>query len=174
MFADYELQAHRLVEEGRPITADVLGGIYFDLFKAYHGDALDYDEQSRATWARIPHFYSTPYYVYQYATCFASSAQLIQEIMSGSPASRDDAVRRYLPLLEASGSYHPITLLHRPGVDPRPPDPFLAVVDRLDSRLTALEASFARPCRSTHAASVAAGTPRSELPLSRRPRAGRF
>ena len=44
MFADYELQAHRLVEEGQPVTADVLGEIYFDLFKAYHGDAIDYDE----------------------------------------------------------------------------------------------------------------------------------
>ena len=48
--------------------------------KAYHGDAIDYDEQSRITWARIPHFYSTPYYVYQYATCFASSAQLMKQL----------------------------------------------------------------------------------------------
>ncbi len=79
MFADYELQAHRLVEEGKPVTADVLGEIYFDLLKTYHGDALDYDEASRVTWARIPHFYSTPYYVYQYATCFASSAQLMKQ-----------------------------------------------------------------------------------------------
>ena len=47
MFADYELQAHRLVEEGKPVTAEVLGEIYFGLLQAYHGDALDYDEQSR-------------------------------------------------------------------------------------------------------------------------------
>ena len=80
MFADYELQAHRLVEEGKPVTADVLGEIYFGLLKAYHGDAIDYDELSRVTWARIPHFYSTPYYVYQYATCFASSAQLMKQL----------------------------------------------------------------------------------------------
>ena len=86
MFADYELQAHRLAEEGRPVTADVLGEIYFGLLKAYHGDALDYDEASRFTWARIPHFYSTPYYVYQYATCFASSAQIMKEISSGAEA----------------------------------------------------------------------------------------
>src|SRR5215203_6581337 len=57
MFADYELQAHRLVEEGKPVTADVLSEIYFGLLKAYNGDAIDYDEQSRITWARIPHFY---------------------------------------------------------------------------------------------------------------------
>ena len=39
MFADYELQAHRLVEEGKPVTADVLSEIYFALLQAYHGDA---------------------------------------------------------------------------------------------------------------------------------------
>ena len=87
MFADYELQAHRLVEEGQPVTADALSEIYFDLLKAYHGDAIDYDELSRVTWARIPHFYSTPYYVYQYATCFASSAQLMKQLTSGAEPS---------------------------------------------------------------------------------------
>src|SRR5436853_4312814 len=68
LFADFELQGHRLVEEGRPVTADVLGEIYYGLLKAYNGPALDYDEQSRITWARIPPFYGTPYYVYPYAT----------------------------------------------------------------------------------------------------------
>src|SRR5262245_35912805 len=43
MFADYELQAHRLVEAGQPVTADTLGEIYFNLLKAYNGDAMDYD-----------------------------------------------------------------------------------------------------------------------------------
>ena len=88
LFADYELQAHRLVEDGQPVTADRLSDIYFNLFKAYHGDAIDYDDQTRVTWARIPHFYSTPYYVYQYATCFASSAQLMKQLTGASARSR--------------------------------------------------------------------------------------
>ena len=33
MFADYELQAHRLVEEGQPVTAEALGEIYFGLLQ---------------------------------------------------------------------------------------------------------------------------------------------
>src|SRR5262249_1663859 len=111
LFADYELQAHRLVEEGRPVTADALSEIYFGLVKAYHGDALDYDELSRVTWARIPHFYSTPYYVYQYATCFASSAQLMQQLTSGSETDRAAAIDRYLTLLRSGGSDHPMPLL---------------------------------------------------------------
>ena len=60
LFADYELQAHRMVEEGRPVTADSLGDVYFSLLQDSYGDALDHDELSRVTWARIPHFYASP------------------------------------------------------------------------------------------------------------------
>ena len=139
MFADYELQAHRLAEDGRPVTADVLGAIYVDLLKAYHGDALDYDDLSRVTWARIPHFFSTPYYVYQYATCFASSAQIMKQISTGSDRDRAAAVERYLTLLKAGGSDHPMTLLQRAGVDLSRPEPVQAVVEQLDTLVTRLE-----------------------------------
>ncbi len=143
LFADYELQAHRLVEEGRPVTAEGLGEIYFNLMKAYHGDALDYDELSRVTWSRIPHFYSTPYYVYQYATCFASSAQLMNQLTSGSSADRAAAIERYLTLLKSGGSDHPMTLLQRAGVDLSKPATVRAVVDQLDRLVTQLEDAIA-------------------------------
>jgi oligoendopeptidase F len=139
MFADYELQAHRRVEAGQPITADSLSEIYFSLLKAYHGDTLDYDEQSRVTWARIPHFYSTPYYVYQYATCYASSAQLMRRLTAGSDSDRAAAIVRYLTLLKSGGSDHPMTLLQRAGVDLSRPETVRAVVDQLDTLVTQLE-----------------------------------
>ncbi|MGE3513372.1 MAG: M3 family metallopeptidase, partial [Vicinamibacterales bacterium] len=139
MFADYELQAHRLVEQGKPVTADVLGEIYFGLMQTYHGDALDYDEESRATWARIPHFFSTPYYVYQYATCFASSAQLIAQMTQGSPREQSEAVERYLTLLKSGGSDYPMTLLQRAGVDLSRPETVRAVVTQLDTLVSRLE-----------------------------------
>jgi oligoendopeptidase F len=144
MFADFELQAHRLAEEGKPVTADVLGDIYFGLLQAYHGDALDYDQQSRITWARIPHFYQSPYYVYQYATCFASSAQLMNQLTSGSSSERDAALRRYLTLLEAGGSDHPMTLLQQAGVDLGQPEPIRAVVAQLDTLVSRLEQALNR------------------------------
>jgi oligoendopeptidase F len=143
MFADFELQAHRLAEEGKPITAEVLGDIYFGLLQAYHGDALDYDQQSRITWARIPHFYQSPYYVYQYATCFASSAQLMNQLTSGAASERGAALRRYLTLLEAGGSDHPMTLLQRAGVDLSQPAPIRAVVAQLDALVSRLENTLA-------------------------------
>ena len=139
MFADYELQAHRLAEEGKPVTAEVLSEVYFGLLKSYHGDAFDYDEQSRVTWARIPHFYSTPYYVYQYATCFASSAELIKQMTQGSAEERAAAVDRYLGLLRSGGSDHPMMLLQRAGVDLSKPETVRAVVDQLDTLVSQLE-----------------------------------
>jgi oligoendopeptidase F len=139
LFADFELQAHRLAEKGQAVTADVLGDIYFDLLKAYHGDALDYDDQLRLTWSRIPHFYSTPYYVYQYATCYASSAELMKQLTSGPEASRAAAVERYLTLLKSGGSDHPMALLKRAGVDLSKPETVRAVVDQLDALVTELE-----------------------------------
>jgi len=142
MFADYELQAHRLVEDGKPITAEALADIYFGLLKAYHGDALDYDELSRVTWARIPHFYSTPYYVYQYATCFASSAELMQQLSSETEAGRTAAVELYLTLLKSGGSDHPMALLKRAGVDLSRPETVRAVVDQLDRLVTQLETAI--------------------------------
>ena len=142
MFADFELQAHRLAEEGKPVTAEVLGDIYFGLLQDYHGDALDYDAQSRITWARIPHFYQSPYYVYQYATCFASSAQLMNQLTGGSSAEREAALRRYLTLLESGGSDHPMALLQRAGVDLSQPEPIRAVVSQLDTLVSRLEATL--------------------------------
>ena len=91
LFADYELRAHRLAEQDQPITAEILTEIYTQLLKDYYGDALDLNALTGLTWARIPHFFNSPYYVYQYATCFASAARIAQEIMAGGPERRPRA-----------------------------------------------------------------------------------
>ncbi len=139
LFADFELQAHRLVESGRPVTAEALSEIYFGLLRAYYGDALDYDDRVRHTWARIPHFFSTPFYVYQYATCFASSAEMMRHLTSGAASDRAAAVARYLDLLKAGGSDHPMVLLQRAGIDLSRPETIGAVVDQLDGLVGRLE-----------------------------------
>ena len=142
LFADYELQAHRLAEQGEPVTAETLSRIYFDLLKAYHGDSMTYDDMSKITWARVPHFYATPFYVYQYATCYASSAQLIQQITTGSTEERREGVDKFLSLLRAGGSDYPMNLLKRAGVDLGTPAPAEAVVAQLDKRVSQLEAEI--------------------------------
>lgn len=139
LFADFELQAHRLVEQDQPVTADVLSELYAGLLREYYGDVLDDEPLSRVTWARIPHFFSSPYYVYQYATCFASTAHLMQGIRDGSAATRAEGVARYLDLLRAGGSDYPMRLLARAGVDLSLPDTVMAVSQELDRLVAQLE-----------------------------------
>ena len=144
LFADFELQAHRLAEQGQPITAEVLDGIYQKLLHDYYGDAVAHDDLYKITWARIPHFYHSPYYVYQYATCFASSAQLFQEMTTGAPAARQAAVDRYLALLKSGGSDQPMKLLEKAGVDLTRRETVQAVIDQMDALVTQLEAEAAK------------------------------
>ena len=143
LFADFELQAHRLVEHEKPITSDTLSQIFRQLLRDYYGDALDEEPVSAVTWARIPHFFSTPYYVYQYATCFASTARLMQDLRSADPVRRGDAVARYLGLLRAGGSDYPMTLLSRAGIDLSQPDTVRAVATGLDALVDRLERELA-------------------------------
>jgi oligoendopeptidase F len=138
LFADFELAAHERVERDAPITSEVLNALYKERFDAYYGDAVDLEDLTPITWARIPHFFNSPYYVYQYATCFASAAKLAAEI-TGAPDTRDAALRRYLDLLSAGGSDHPMTLLKAAGVDLSSPDTVQAVIDQLDVLVTRLE-----------------------------------
>jgi oligoendopeptidase F len=139
LFADFELQAHRLVEQDQPITSEVLSGIYATLLHEYWGDALSPDARAQHTWARIPHFFQSPYYVYQYATCFASTAKLMEEIGGRDPFAKDRAVSRYLKLLQSGGSDHPMTLLKTAGVDLSQPETVRAVSAQLNGLVDRLE-----------------------------------
>ena len=144
LFADYELQAHRRVEQGEPITADVLSGIYAKLLKDYYGDAVAADDLYKYTWTRIPHFYNTPYYVYQYATCFASSAKLFKAMTTGDAASRAIATARYVTLLRSGGNDHPMKQLQKAGVDLTQRETVQAVVDQMDELVSQMETEAAK------------------------------
>jgi oligoendopeptidase F len=139
LFTEFELNAHHLVESGEPVTAEALGNLYGRLLDEYYGDTIDKDELYRVTWARIPHFFHSPYYVYQYATSFASSAKIFESIRAGS----GDAKSRYLKLLRSGGSDHPMTLLNKAGADLNDPATTLAVSHRLDELVNQLEEELA-------------------------------
>jgi oligoendopeptidase F len=144
LFADYELQAHRLVEQGQPVTPEALGAIYLRLLKEYYGDAVDVDELYKYTWSRIPHFFNSPYYVYQYATCFASSAKLVKDMTTGDAASQATATERYLTLLGSGGNDHPMKQLQKAGVDLTQRAAVQAVVDQLDELVSQMEVEAAK------------------------------
>ena len=139
LFADFEWQAHKMVEQGQPITAEVLQELYATLEHDYHGDAVVLDEYYHSTWSRISHFYGSPYYVYKYATCFASSARLVAEVLSQDEKTRAEATKRYLTLLKSGGNDYPNEQLLTAGVDLSQPETIQAVVTQLDNLVDRLE-----------------------------------
>lgn len=141
VFADFELEAHRMAERGEPITADSLNALYLGLLREYYGDKTDIDELYGITWSRIPHFYHSPYYVFQYATCFASSAKLLKDMHTGD---RQEVVDRYLTLLSSGGNDHPVTQLQKAGVDLTDPSTVQAVIDQMATLVDQLEVELKR------------------------------
>ena len=118
LFAEFELKAHQLAEQGETLTADVLSKIYYDLNKEYYGDAMIVDKAIEMEWSRVPHFYRH-YYVYQYATGFSAAIALSKRILEGG----ESAVQDYLKFLSGGSSTDPVSLLKIAGVDMSTPKP---------------------------------------------------
>jgi oligoendopeptidase F len=139
MFADFELEAHRTVERGQPITSETLQRLYLATLNDFFGASLDDQEWYRNTWASIPHFYGSPYYVYQYATSKAAASLLHQQLTRGSARERTAVTERYLELLSSGGNDHPIEQLRRAGVDFTTSEPVAALVAKMDELVGRLE-----------------------------------
>jgi oligoendopeptidase F len=139
MFADFELRAHREVEGDRPITAEVLQEIYLEVLESFFADALDDQHWYRNTWARIPHFYGSPYYVFQYATSKAAAILIHRRMTDGGERERSATVEAYLELLRSGGNDHPISQLQKAGVDFTTTEPTEALVAEMDGLVDRLE-----------------------------------
>lgn len=140
LFADYEYQAHKLVEEESPITAEILSNIMNELFRKYYGDTIEKDELLNVIWSRIPHFFNSPFYVYQYATCFASSSLLYENIIKEkNELYRKENLSKYIELISSGGNDFPMNQLLKAGVDLTSKETIKSVSKQLDSLLDKLE-----------------------------------
>ena len=135
LFADYEYQVSKRVEEGLSVTASDLCKIMHDLYWDYYEIDLNDEPYKDCVWAYIPHLFHSPFYVYQYATSYASSLALYQNVKEGKP----NAYEKYIGLLKSGGSNDPVELVAKAGVDLTKTDAFMAVVDRLNELLDELE-----------------------------------
>lgn len=118
MFAEFEMQTNKLVEDGKSLTADCLNKLYYELNCKYYGPEMVSDPEIAYEWARIPHFYYD-FYVYQYATGYSAAVAIAHAILKeGAPA-----VERYLKFLSGGCSKSPIDLLKIAGVNMEEPQP---------------------------------------------------
>ena len=121
LFAEFELRAHEMVEQGLPVTADALQELYAGLVRTYYGPDYALDEFDGMEWAYVPHFYYK-YYVFTYATGLSSGLAIAERVREqGEPA-----VEGLMEMLRGGNSAPPLELLARAGVDLTEPAPIEA------------------------------------------------
>lgn len=139
MFADFEWQAHQMIENNQAMTSDSLTELCEKLDEKYYGTETFTRDQKNIFWARIPHFYRSPFYVYQYATSFAASASLYQQVKQGLAKGDTSTLENYLNLLKSGGNNYPVEQLKIAGADLTQEATIKAVIDDLDTQVTELE-----------------------------------
>ena len=112
-FAKFEYEVSKLSEEQVPLDADRLAKLFKDIDDQFTGkDIYKYWEPGKLkyAWTRISHFFGSPFYVYQYATCAVAAQFIFQKMKEGNKTILDD-------FLSLGGSKDPDVILKEVGVD---------------------------------------------------------
>ena len=137
MFAEFELALYEAVERGEALSGERISDIYGEILRRYHGHkdgVVVIDDLYWNEWMFVRHFYLNMY-VYQYATSLTAGTALYEKIRDeGEPA-----VENFKNLLRAGGSDYPYELLKSAGVDMATPDPYRALVRRMNDVMDQME-----------------------------------
>ncbi len=133
-FAEFEKETHAMVENGKALTADALEKLWLTLTQQYYGSDVIIDDELKAEWSRIPHFYR-PFYVYQYATGYAAAMTLSHKLLTQGTKAQ----QAYLTYLTSGGSDYSIKLLQNAGVDMTTAEPLTITFQKFADCLDELE-----------------------------------
>ena len=111
MFAEFEKNIYNMIENSKPVTADILSDEYYRLNEIYFGKNVSIDDNIRYEWERIPHFYYN-FYVYKYATGLSAACYIVTSLLEGKISNED-----YINFLKCGKSKNPLDSLKIAGVD---------------------------------------------------------
>lgn len=133
-FAEFEWEAHKLVEDEKPLNADVLADLYRNIADKYGQDVLDSIKEKEKTysWPRVSHFFQSPFYVYKYATSITVSFKLYEDVKKGN---KDNL----LNFLKSGGNDYPLEILKKAGVDLEKINVYNPLVENLESLINELK-----------------------------------
>lgn len=130
-------------EQGKGITAAVLGEEKGAILARFWGDTLEVDDAARLVWLRQPHYY-VGLYPYTYAAGLAAATAVLRQIQTTGAA----AARNWVEVLKAGSTKTPLQLLRMVGVDLAQPEPLRQAVAFVGELVDWVEQSFAAPAGS--------------------------
>ena len=110
-FSMWEQIAHDAVQAGK--TPDEMAARYLEALHEQFEDSIEVSDDFKWEWVSIPHFYSTPFYVYAYAF-----GQLITLGLYRMYKQEGEAFKpKFLKLLSYGGSESPAKICRSAGID---------------------------------------------------------
>jgi oligoendopeptidase F len=125
-------------DEGE-LSVDRVNELWVDAQRELFGDSVEITDGYRMWWSYVPHFISTPGYVYAYAYGQLLALSVYQRYLDEGPSF----VPRYLDLLAAGGSKPPEELAAIVGIDLADPDFWDSGLRLVEAQLTAAEEAAA-------------------------------
>ena len=131
----FEQRMHQGRRTHGELSADKLGDYWLETQQEMFGDSVELRDDYRTWWSYIPHFLSTPGYVYSYAF----GELLVLALYGIYKKSGSDFTEKYLALLNAGGSDTPYRLLEPFGIDLNDQSFWLQGLDVIDEMLQEVE-----------------------------------
>ena len=130
LFSEFEEYVHKAYENGEETTPKAINEYYYNLNRKYFGEKVEFVDELKYEWSRIPHFYSS-FYVYKYATGLISAFYIANQITSGNK----EVLKGYREFLTLGSTKPPVELLKVAGVDLNDKNAFDYVFDQMDKLL---------------------------------------
>lgn len=140
-FHFFETRVHQERKNGE-LSSERLEEIWLDEMRTSLGDYVIVDDDSRAIWPIVSHFFHTPFYVYAYsfADCLVNSLYMVYQ-----EGSVPDFQEKYLHMLSETGVKRYDELLKPFGLDANNPEfwnkglslisHYIDELERLDKKL---------------------------------------
>jgi len=131
----FEDAMHNGRREQGELSADHLSALWLSTQKPMFGDSVELSEDYGIWWSYIPHFLSSPGYVYSYAF----GELLVLALYSRYQHEGESFVEKYINLLSAGGSQTPAELLAPFAIDLDDPTFWNGGLDIIEQMLVEME-----------------------------------
>ncbi|NQX83840.1 MAG: hypothetical protein HRS57_01450, partial [Mycoplasmataceae bacterium] len=133
-FADFEKEVLESVHDGKIYDHEQLSELFIDKAKKY-GKTNTFkriNDDMKYVWTRISHFFGSPYYVYQYATCIAASFSLIDSVKKGKPES-------FIHIIKSGSVENPDIILKKNGINLSTNEAYKPLINSMNNTLKEIE-----------------------------------
>lgn len=114
MLTEFEHNVINQLENNKEINQDYLNNLYFELSKKYNGNDLEYDDDIKYGWSKIPHLImQDTYYLYQYSIGTAVAINVAYRLLK----KEEKMVSNYRNFLSLGCSVSILDALEYIGID---------------------------------------------------------